>query len=133
MTYELLIQQAKVAKSPAELLALAKEHAVPMDEESAAAYFAQLNKRGELADEELDSVSGGACYKDGRKVVTVGHKCDNWLCEDCHMVCSHYDDAIRDYRKCTVTKKQKVVGCNNCQYMSYEGGLWLCNNPKEMR
>lgn len=43
-----------------ELLALAKENGIEMTEEQAKEYFAKLNtKTGELADDELDNVSGG--------------------------------------------------------------------------
>lgn len=56
-----LIEQAKSAKSVEELLSLAKDAGVAMDEENAKQLFAQLNRQGELADEELDSVAGGGC------------------------------------------------------------------------
>ena len=59
-----LIAKAKHAKNPEELLALAKENGVELTEESAKAYFNQLNpKTGELADDELDHVAGGGCQK----------------------------------------------------------------------
>ncbi len=59
-----LIAKAKHAKKPEELLALAKENGVELTEESAKAYFNQLNpKTGELADDELDNVAGGGCQK----------------------------------------------------------------------
>ena len=55
-----MIEKAKKAKSPDELLALAKENEVELTEEEAKAYFAQLNPTsGELSDDELDAVSGG--------------------------------------------------------------------------
>ncbi len=57
-----LIEKAKTAKTAEELLALAKENDVEMTAEEATAFFAQLNpKAGELADDELDGVSGGGC------------------------------------------------------------------------
>ena len=57
-----LIKKAKMAKSAEELLSLAKEDGVEMTVTEAAAYFAQLNpKSGELDDDELDNVAGGAC------------------------------------------------------------------------
>ena len=59
------ITKAKAAKSAEELIALAKENGMELSEEEAAKYFAELNKEGELADEELDNVSGGACYSSG--------------------------------------------------------------------
>ena len=55
-----LVAKAKEAKSPEELMALAKEAGIDMTEESAALAFEQLNsKTGELSDSELDNVSGG--------------------------------------------------------------------------
>ena len=55
-----LVAKAKEAKTPEELMALAKEAGIDMTEESAASFFEQLNsKTGELSDSELDNVSGG--------------------------------------------------------------------------
>lgn len=55
-----LVAKAKEAKTPEELMALAKEDGIDMTEESAALAFEQLNsKTGELSDSELDNVSGG--------------------------------------------------------------------------
>ena len=84
MTYEEMILKAKEAKNEQELLALAKENDIEMNEESAKAYFEQLHKTGELSDEELSNVSGGGCYAgDGRLVVTCGHGCKKWVCKKC--------------------------------------------------
>ena len=55
-----LVAKAKEAKTPEELMALAKENGIDMPEESAASLFEQLNsKTSELSDSELDNVSGG--------------------------------------------------------------------------
>lgn len=54
-----LIQKGRAAKSPEELLALAKESGMSITAEQASAYFGRLNGSGELSDEELDDVSGG--------------------------------------------------------------------------
>ena len=55
-----LVARAKEAKTPEELMALAKEAGIDMTEESAASLFEQLNsKTSELSDSELDNVSGG--------------------------------------------------------------------------
>ena len=60
-----LIEKAKSAKTPEELMALAKENGVELTEESAAAYFDRLHPQtGELSDDELDNVSAG-CYESG--------------------------------------------------------------------
>ena len=57
-----LIEKAKSAKTPEELMALAKENGVELTEESAKAYFEQLNpKTGEVSDEELHNIAGGGC------------------------------------------------------------------------
>ena len=58
-----LIETAKTAKSAEELLELAKAENIELSAEEAAKAFAELNKAGELSDEELDNVSGG-CGRD---------------------------------------------------------------------
>ena len=66
-----LIAKAKQAKTPEELLALAKENGVELTEESAKSYFNQLNpKTGELADDELDNVAGGGCQSNNGRLNT---------------------------------------------------------------
>ena len=59
-----MIEKAKEAKSAEELLELAKENNVEMTADEAATYFAQLGpKSGELDDDDLDAVAGGACAR----------------------------------------------------------------------
>ena len=58
-----LLKKAKTAKSAEELLELAKAENIKLSAEQAAKAFAELNKTGELSDEELDNVSGG-CGRD---------------------------------------------------------------------
>ena len=56
-----MIEKAKAVKSAEELLALAKENNVELTADEAATCFAQLNpKSGELDDDDLDNVAGGA-------------------------------------------------------------------------
>ena len=85
MMNEEMITKAKEAKSVEELIALAKENGVELDEESAKAYFEQLHpKTGEVSDDELENVSGGGCHTgDGRLVVTVEHQCEHYQCRWC--------------------------------------------------
>ena len=54
------MNKAKAAKSAEELLALAKESGIELTEDEAKKYFAELNKQGELNDDELTSVAGGS-------------------------------------------------------------------------
>ena len=57
-----MIEKAKTAASPEELLDLAKANGVELSADQAAAFFAQLSpKQGELNDDELDCVAGGGC------------------------------------------------------------------------
>lgn len=56
-----LLEKAKGAESAEELLELAKAAGIDMTADEAEKAFAELHKAGELADEELDSVSGGGC------------------------------------------------------------------------
>ena len=78
-----LIARAKETGTVEELLALAKENGAELTEEEAKTYFDQLHlKTGELSDDELDNVAGGACHiKDGRMVVAAGFECDNFICK----------------------------------------------------
>ena len=54
-----LLEKAKQAKTAEELLELAKTENINFTAEEAAKAFAELNKSGELSDEELDNVTGG--------------------------------------------------------------------------
>jgi|GEM_PF-3451756 len=54
-----MIEKAKTAKSAEELLAMAKAENIEISAEEAAKAFAELNKTGELSDDELDNVAGG--------------------------------------------------------------------------
>ena len=54
-----LLEKAKTAKTAEELLAMAKAEKIELTEEEATKAFAELNKNGELSDEELDNVAGG--------------------------------------------------------------------------
>lgn len=120
-----LLEQAKKAKSAEELMSLAKENGMELTKEEAEAYFAQLNKSGELSDEELDNVAGGGCHnKDGRLVVTVWYNCSDFTCKKCGQknTGDHFH-IIDGYRT------NYMQQCQFCKYISYEGGLWLCNKP----
>ena len=120
-----LIEKAKEAKSVEELMSLAKENGKELTKEEAEAYFAQLHKSGELSDEELDNVAGGGCHnKDGRLVVTVWYNCSDFTCKKCgRKNTGDHFHIIDGYRT------NYMQQCQFCKYISYEGGLWLCNKP----
>ena len=88
------ITKAKAAKSAEELIALAKENGIALTEEEAAKYYAELNKEGELADDELDNVVGGC----GAKVVLFAQYevncpfCDKYF----HLDYTRYSDGSHE-------------------------------------
>lgn len=61
-----LLEKAKQAKTAEELLAMAKAENIELTAEQAAKAFAELNKTGELSDEELDNVAGGGCGRSAK-------------------------------------------------------------------
>lgn len=121
------LKDCKIRKRPdrEELLTLAKENGKELTKEEAEAYFVQLNKSGELSDEELDNVAGGGCHnKDGRLVVTVWYNCSDFTCKKCgRKNTGDHFHIIDGYRT------NYMQQCQFCKYISYEGGLWLCNKP----
>jgi len=131
-----MIEKAKTAKSAEELLALAKDNGVEMTEDEAKTYFAQLNpKSGELDDDDLDNVSGGSCYAgDGRMIVTLGYVCPEITlprsrCPNCNT-----SFMIRDTLNCVdCSTCKRQLYCKDCIYLSYEGGMWFCNNEYNRR
>ena len=80
-----MIEKAKSVKSAEELLEIAKANGVEMTADEAVTYFAQLNpKSGEISDDDLDNVAGGACKSSEERVcvgdtvrVTSGQTCPN--------------------------------------------------------
>ena len=59
-----MIEKAKAAKTAEELLELAKAEGVELTAEQAAKAFAELNKSGELSDEELENAAGAGGFCD---------------------------------------------------------------------
>ena len=66
-----MIEKAKTAKTAEELLEMAKAENIELTVEQAAKALAELNKAGELSDEELDNVSGG-CGSGDEPLFAVG-------------------------------------------------------------
>ena len=54
-----MLEKAKTAKSAKELLELAKAEGIELTAEQAVRAFTELNKSGELSDEELENAAGG--------------------------------------------------------------------------
>ena len=66
-----LIEKAIQAKTAEELIEMAKAENIELSAEKAAKALAQLNRNGELSDEELDNVAGG-CGSGDEPLFTVG-------------------------------------------------------------
>ena len=66
-----LIEKAIQAKTAEELIEMAKAENIDLSAEQAAKALAQLNRNGELSDEELDNVAGG-CGSGDEPLFTVG-------------------------------------------------------------
>ena len=61
LTHE-IIEKVRTAKSSEELIQIVKENNIEITAEESVAYFAQLNlNSSDLAEDELDNVSGGGC------------------------------------------------------------------------
>lgn len=120
-----LLAKARAAKSPEELLALAKENNAELTEEEAKTYFDQLHPRtGELSDDELDNVAGGACYaRIDKTVVSTGHRCPHYFCKYCG------GRGLNKRRGVCCAKCGAPACCETCQYCTREKGIWRCNDP----
>ena len=118
---EQLIEKARAAKSAEELMAIAKENGMELTEEKAAEYFAQLNKSGELSDDELDSVAGGGCQAEAlahkSNDLKVGDviRCFNWDAFDDHYeTCSCGNTYFRITKITNSGQNQVHVVCTKC-------------------
>ena len=106
-----MIEKAKAAKSAEELLELAKAKGVEMTADEAATYFAQLNpKSGELDDDDLDAVAGGACADSNdndNPAVRIGDTVQITSGEACP-TCGGKIGIVRQ------RKLRFYIGCNKC-------------------
>ena len=126
-----LMEKAKSAKSPEELITLAKENGTEITAEEAANYFAKLNqKSGDISDEELENVAGGGCYNsDGRLIVTLFNTCDHWTCPKCgHSLHDHIPD-IRHNSSSPACDFVDGCGCGGCAHCSAAAQYIVCNHP----
>lgn len=99
-----LVRKALAAKSPEELLKVAKDNKIgDINERNVKAYFDALSTWGELNDDELEMAVGAASFNsDGNRIVALGNLCSNrepyggpWRCNKCGMpayACNCYPD-----------------------------------------
>lgn len=126
---EELIAKARSAKSAEELLALAKENGTELDAEQAAAYFEQINKSGELSDDELDNVSGGGCQ------TKVGGEKHTVVTSGCRCFTGQYESIYTESNKIKPNACPRVDGwllyssegtCGRCMKLGLKNGLGYC-------
>ena len=103
-----MIEKAKAAKSAEELLEIAKANGVEMTADEAAACFEQLNpKSGELDDDDLDAVAGGACGNDNNSnAVKLGDTVNITSGVSC--VCGNKTGIV------SKGKRSVYIECNQC-------------------
>ena len=120
-----MIEKAKAAKSAEELLELAKANGVEMTADEAATYFAQLNpKSGELGDDDLDAVAGGACADSNdndNPAVGVGDTVQITSGETCSSCGNNIGIVSKKFRrgyciKCKECKKQ-ICDLGDCTFI----------------
>ena len=130
-----MIEKAKAAKTAEELYEIAKANGVEMTEDEAATYFEQLNtKSGELSDDDLDNVAGGACQSNssGRTVVSSGCECFNGQFEHVCVNPSAGDYTLRRTDNAGLRKTWAEFGygyggrCGLCYHLEFEGGTGVC-------
>ena len=78
-----LIEKARNAKSAEELFELAKANNAEITEDMAKTYFAQLNAKGSVSDEELDAVVGGGSCPFGDDSDEEEEKPNLYPCPEC--------------------------------------------------
>ena len=139
MMNEEMITKAKEVKTVEELIALAKENGVELNEEDAKMYFEQLNaKKGELSDDELDAVAGGGCETkvDGKEYTVVTSPCK---CFTGQYLCNYemrdgywrLKDRFDNYDKRqtwleTSGRDERNNKCGSCAHLGFKGGIGYC-------
>ena len=140
MTQAEIYKKAKGAKSPEELIDIARTSGVELTPEGAKTYFEAINHSGELSDDELD-VSGGGCAvrAHGQKMVSYLNSCSHWRCNACNGNYGYDETWKRTYQipKPEYLPEESLQACtdnfhhhdcDDCYYVSYERGAWWCNN-----
>ena len=123
-----IIEKAKAAGSAEELLEIAKANNIEMTADEAKTYFAQLSpKSGEISDDDLDNVAGGACERVdespllGKIVqVTSSHtckKCGGKIGRIATTPCGYGLTLCIECKDCSVGNRQYVFDfLDNCTY-----------------
>ena len=121
-----MIEKAKTAKTAEELLAMAKAENVELTEEQAEKALAQLNRNGELSDEELDNVAGGC---GGEEIPEPKYKIGDMVISSrgfpCHTCGIYRDFQITEVHRSPDGKHTYSIACPEC------GEKWWDSNVEE--
>ncbi len=138
-----LIQKAKTAQSPEELVKLARENGVYIPEAHAQEVFDGIQKYGELSDDELNSASGGGCFGGGNNLkdfAGISLSCPKgefvpdgnetfWRCGNCGAPMVFLPHGVLRYCSCIERLFGKCIGCDNCSFHH----LGYCNRDERVR
>lgn len=133
-----MMEKAQGAKTPEELLVLAKEADIQMSPQEAEETFALLNKKGELSDEELDNVAGGGCDTtvDGKTYTVVSSGLDCFTGQyEANYERNRVDGVIagplyaQDNYSLRFTWKDFAYPgqCGMCRWLSFKAGTGYCS------
>ena len=121
-----MIEKAKTAKTAEELLAMAKAENIEISAEEAAKAFAEMNKTGELSDEELDNVSGGC---GGEEIPEPKYKIGDMVRSSrgfaCYTCGIYRDFQITEVHRSPDGKHTYSIACPEC------GEKWWNSNVEE--
>lgn len=130
MTNEEMILKAKGAKSPEDIVKLAKAEGKSVSLDKAREIFDTLNKKGEVSDDELDAAVGGCGGYTPPEVIRMecltGKNNRNgrayWKCKICgsQVITSTHEIVVTEANKnivCEHALQFKTLNCDNCGYL----------------
>ena len=111
-----LIEMARQAASPEEIMKIAEENDIYMVKEEAESIYKQLHTNSELSDEELEEAAGGGCKLSGKTIVTSGCKCFTGKYED-----------VGDVKDPGAWYVFSIGGtCGHCKHLQLTLGMGYC-------
>ena len=120
-----LIEKARQAGSPEEIMKIAEENDIEMCKEEAENIYKQLHTSGELSDEELEGAAGGCKGAGGKTIVTSGCKCFTGQFEQVQD--GYYSDLGSLWSSFSGSggHGQKKV-CGECTHLEFKNGIGYC-------
>lgn len=113
-----MLEKAKAAGTAEELAEMAKADGIEMTADESARVFANLNKQGELSDEELDNVSGGCGGGSGNPTPAGGQNSPEMV--TFRYIVGQEIEVFNNYSLSTRTTRHKILECKAEEYWSDE-------------